>query len=177
MTSSHHSMKNKCGLQQNLSTQESIFTAKNRNRNVIRLLFVLSMGERAMQKHLTHGEPFFFYVSPERQEIKASLTVYFKMTELCCNETKFNFLKKYFIWIKLNSGFLPIILAGYLCKPEDNIYNIDFIRFKIRDLETSTILFEIAKPPHTGRVNMPSPAVVVSCGSHEVEIYTVLCQQ
>ncbi|XP_067251269.1 protein unc-119 homolog B isoform X2 [Chanodichthys erythropterus] len=36
----------------------------------------------------------------------------------------------------------------YLCKPEDNIYNIDFTRFKIRDLETGTVLFEIAKPPH-----------------------------
>ncbi|XP_076140972.1 protein unc-119 homolog B-like [Alosa pseudoharengus] len=37
----------------------------------------------------------------------------------------------------------------YLCKPEDNIYNIDFTRFKIRDLDTGTVLFEIAKPPHT----------------------------
>ncbi|XP_069789063.1 protein unc-119 homolog B isoform X2 [Narcine bancroftii] len=35
----------------------------------------------------------------------------------------------------------------YLCKPEDNIYNIDFTRFKIRDMETGTVLFEIAKPP------------------------------
>ncbi|XP_061584624.1 protein unc-119 homolog B-like [Cololabis saira] len=39
--------------------------------------------------------------------------------------------------------------TGYLCKPEDNIYNIDFVRFKIRDLESNTVLFEIAKPPHT----------------------------
>lgn len=61
-----------------------------------------------------------------------------------------------------------LIFAGYLCKPEDNIYNIDFIRFKIRDLETSTVLFEIAKPPHTGSVDMPSPAVVPSCGAHDV---------
>ncbi|XP_029683369.1 protein unc-119 homolog B-like isoform X2 [Takifugu rubripes] len=44
---------------------------------------------------------------------------------------------------------LRVATRGYLCKPEDNIYNIDFIRFKIRDLETSTVLFEIAKPPHT----------------------------
>ncbi|OPJ74752.1 malectin [Patagioenas fasciata monilis] len=36
--------------------------------------------------------------------------------------------------------------CNYLCKPEDNIYNIDFTRFKIRDLETGTVLFEIAKP-------------------------------
>nr|CAD7432051.1 unnamed protein product [Timema monikensis] len=35
----------------------------------------------------------------------------------------------------------------YLCSPEANIYEIDFTRFKIRDLESGTILFEIAKPP------------------------------
>lgn len=45
---------------------------------------------------------------------------------------------------------LPLLSAGYLCKPEDNIYNVDFVRFKIRDLESSTVLFEIAKPPHSG---------------------------
>ncbi|XP_029536560.1 protein unc-119 homolog B-like [Oncorhynchus nerka] len=44
---------------------------------------------------------------------------------------------------------LPVATRGYLCKPEDNIFDIDFIRFKIRDLETGTVLFEIAKPPHT----------------------------
>ncbi|KAM6339446.1 protein unc-119 homolog B [Alca torda] len=38
------------------------------------------------------------------------------------------------------------VTENYLCKPEDNIYNIDFTRFKIRDLETGTVLFEIAKP-------------------------------
>ncbi|KAK2489259.1 hypothetical protein MC885_006155 [Smutsia gigantea] len=35
---------------------------------------------------------------------------------------------------------------NYLCKPEDNVYSIDFTRFKIRDMETGTVLFEIAKP-------------------------------
>lgn len=40
--------------------------------------------------------------------------------------------------------------SDYLCKPEDNVYSIDFTRFKIRDLETGTVLFEIAKPPHCG---------------------------
>nr|XP_033812706.1 protein unc-119 homolog B [Geotrypetes seraphini] len=38
------------------------------------------------------------------------------------------------------------VTENYLCKPEDNIYNIDFTRFKIRDLETGMVLFEIAKP-------------------------------
>lgn len=28
-----------------------------------------------------------------------------------------------------------------------NVYDIDFTRFKIRDLESGTVLFEIAKPP------------------------------
>ncbi|CAB1319657.1 unnamed protein product [Coregonus sp. 'balchen'] len=41
---------------------------------------------------------------------------------------------------------LRVVTRDYLCKPEDNVYNIDFTRFKIRDLETGTVLFEIAKP-------------------------------
>ncbi|XP_051931769.1 protein unc-119 homolog B-like isoform X1 [Hippocampus zosterae] len=48
---------------------------------------------------------------------------------------------------------LRLPTRGYLCKPEDNIYNIDFVRFKIRDLETGTVLFEIAKPPHSEEDN------------------------
>lgn len=44
---------------------------------------------------------------------------------------------------------LPTITEKYLCSPEANIYNIDFTRFQIRDLETGTVLFEIAKPPAT----------------------------
>ncbi|XP_008334832.1 protein unc-119 homolog B [Cynoglossus semilaevis] len=47
---------------------------------------------------------------------------------------------------------LRAVTEDYLCKPEDNVYNIDFTRFKIRDLETGTVLFEIAKPPHSGPV-------------------------
>lgn len=37
----------------------------------------------------------------------------------------------------------------YLCSTSENIYNIDFTRFKIRDLDTvpNVVLFEIAKPP------------------------------
>uniref|UniRef100_A0A8C6G4G8 GMP phosphodiesterase delta subunit domain-containing protein n=1 Tax=Moschus moschiferus TaxID=68415 RepID=A0A8C6G4G8_MOSMO len=41
---------------------------------------------------------------------------------------------------------MNIMRKNYLCKPEDNVYSIDFTRFKIRDLETGTVLFEIAKP-------------------------------
>uniref|UniRef100_A0A914VW75 PHD-type domain-containing protein n=1 Tax=Plectus sambesii TaxID=2011161 RepID=A0A914VW75_9BILA len=38
------------------------------------------------------------------------------------------------------------ITSDYLCQPEDNVYEIEFTRFKIRDLDTSQVLFEIAKP-------------------------------
>lgn len=35
---------------------------------------------------------------------------------------------------------------NYLCEPSANVYHIDFTRFKIRDMETGNVLFEIAKP-------------------------------
>ncbi|KXJ27853.1 protein unc-119 homolog B [Exaiptasia diaphana] len=35
---------------------------------------------------------------------------------------------------------------NYLCEPHANVYSIDFTRFKIRDMETGDVLFEIAKP-------------------------------
>lgn len=44
----------------------------------------------------------------------------------------------------------------YLCSPEANIFGIDFIRFKIRDLETGTVLFEIAKPQPGDNVETPT---------------------
>lgn len=37
--------------------------------------------------------------------------------------------------------------VGYLCPPEANIYDIEFTRFKLRDLGTETVLFEVCKPP------------------------------
>lgn len=41
---------------------------------------------------------------------------------------------------------LDRVTDSYLCKTDDNSYNIDFTRFKIRDLDTGMVLFEIAKP-------------------------------
>ncbi|EFX70156.1 hypothetical protein DAPPUDRAFT_231640 [Daphnia pulex] len=41
---------------------------------------------------------------------------------------------------------LKQITNSYLCAPDANIYDIDFTRFCIRDLESGTVLFEIAKP-------------------------------
>lgn len=40
--------------------------------------------------------------------------------------------------------------VDYLCSPEENIYKIDFVRFKIRDMDSGTVLFEIKKPPVSG---------------------------
>ncbi|RWS14883.1 protein unc-119 B-like protein [Dinothrombium tinctorium] len=43
--------------------------------------------------------------------------------------------------IKLSS-----FTEGFLCSQEANCYDIEFTRFKIRDMETGNILFEISKP-------------------------------
>ncbi len=40
------------------------------------------------------------------------------------------------------------LISDYLCPPEANIYNIDFTRFKLRDMDSGTVLFEVAKPEH-----------------------------
>ncbi|XP_060800219.1 protein unc-119 homolog A isoform X1 [Neoarius graeffei] len=42
---------------------------------------------------------------------------------------------------------LQRITDNYLCSSEDNVHKIEFTRFKIRDMETGTVLFEITKPP------------------------------
>jgi len=39
---------------------------------------------------------------------------------------------------------------NYLCKQEANVYNIDFTRFKLRDMDTNSVLFEVAKPEGSG---------------------------
>ena len=38
------------------------------------------------------------------------------------------------------------ITEDYLCPPQANTFGIDFTRFKIRDVDSGTTLFEIAKP-------------------------------
>ncbi|EDV34121.1 uncharacterized protein Dana_GF21136 [Drosophila ananassae] len=42
---------------------------------------------------------------------------------------------------------LTTITDDYLCSANANVFEIDFTRFKIRDLESGAVLFEIAKPP------------------------------
>ena len=48
---------------------------------------------------------------------------------------------------------LDRITESYLCSPEANVYNIDFTKFRIRDVDTKTVLFEIAKPPNADSVD------------------------
>lgn len=42
---------------------------------------------------------------------------------------------------------LNCITKDYLCSHDANVYDIDFIRFKIRDMDSGVTLFEVAKPP------------------------------
>ncbi|CDW60596.1 Retinal protein [Trichuris trichiura] len=49
---------------------------------------------------------------------------------------------------KASSAVLNVLsVADYLCGAEANVYDIDFTCFKIRDLDSGSILFEISKPP------------------------------
>lgn len=54
-----------------------------------------------------------------------------------------------------------ILFADYLCSPEENVHMIDFTRFKIRDMETGTVLFEITKPPTPGQLQIMQH--IISC--------------
>ncbi|KAB1267544.1 Protein unc-119-like protein A [Camelus dromedarius] len=47
---------------------------------------------------------------------------------------------------------LQRITGDYLCSPEENIHKTDFVRFKIRDMDSGTALFEIKKPPASERL-------------------------
>merc|ERR1712070_1054562 len=42
---------------------------------------------------------------------------------------------------------------GYFCPLSANIYNIDFQNFRIRDMETNDVLFEVGKDPDTPPVD------------------------
>ncbi|KAK5977772.1 hypothetical protein GCK32_008295 [Trichostrongylus colubriformis] len=51
---------------------------------------------------------------------------------------------------KMYQGLSPLLryvkLPYYLCKPSANIYDIEFTRLKIRDLDIDQVLFEREKP-------------------------------
>lgn len=46
------------------------------------------------------------------------------------------------------------LLTEYLCPPEANIYNIDFTRFKLRDMDSGSVLFEVCKPETPGKLKI-----------------------
>ncbi|CAG0888137.1 unnamed protein product [Darwinula stevensoni] len=56
-------------------------------------------------------------------------------------------LKKPFLNALMSHFEFFLSVVDFLCSADANVYGIDFIRFKIRDMDTGTILFEIAKPP------------------------------
>lgn len=60
---------------------------------------------------------------------------------------------------------LFFLFSDYLCSPEENVHMIDFTRFKIRDMETGTVLFEITKPPTPGQ---PPKLTNNFCTSYDV---------
>lgn len=66
---------------------------------------------------------------------------------------------------------------SYLCSPNANIYEIDFTRFKIRDLESGNVLFEIAKPPYvegtTEKVDLGSASE--ETGNRGASIFLIYC--
>ncbi|RXG51907.1 Unc-like protein A [Armadillidium vulgare] len=61
--------------------------------------------------------------------------------------TEEDLLKKEFISPEDVLQLNKITEGSYLCSPEANVFEIDFTRFKIRDMDSGTTLFEIAKPP------------------------------
>ena len=36
--------------------------------------------------------------------------------------------------------------SDYLCNPEDNVFDIEFVLFRIRNADQNQVLFEIKKP-------------------------------
>ena len=41
---------------------------------------------------------------------------------------------------------IVLFLLDYLCPKSANTFGIEFVRFKVRDMESQQVLFEIAKP-------------------------------
>lgn len=41
---------------------------------------------------------------------------------------------------------VSVVLVGYLCPKAANTFGIEFVRFKVRDMDSQQVLFEIAKP-------------------------------
>lgn len=64
------------------------------------------------------------------------------VASLSWNHTFFRFLN---FELVLHIIF-PLLSPDYLCPLGANAYNIEFTRFKLRDLDTQNVLFEVTKP-------------------------------
>lgn len=51
--------------------------------------------------------------------------------------------------------FVFVLPADFLCPLSANTYGIDFLSFKIRDMDTQHVVFEVAKDPNAGPVSYP----------------------
>ena len=53
--------------------------------------------------------------------------------------------------------------TDYLCCPEENIYNISFSRFKIRDMESGAVILDFKKHCPTGMCAQTQPQTHTVC--------------
>lgn len=93
-------------------------------------LYILKCYDKSGENHITFNVPYIFHYLTNVEQMRVK------------TETHYGFF------------FLSV---DYLCGPEQNIHKIDFTRFKIRDMETGMVLFEITKPPTTGRQGASRP--------------------
>lgn len=107
--------------------------------------FILALRGHASQIVVTFSYIFWLLQCKSINNVSLSAVMLSHMSCHCCiNEHLFIHGRH----IGNSSSLTPF--PDYLCSPEDNVYNIDFTRFKIRDMETGTVLFEITKPPVMG---------------------------
>lgn len=88
----------------------------------------------------TMCQVFFFLKSFENRSLLYDSKILFNCKYI--NTIKTLYIK----YIKL----YLFVFKDYLCSPEANIYGIDFTRFKLRDMDSGAVLFEVAKPPPPG---------------------------
>jgi len=66
-------------------------------------------------------------------------------------------------------------VVDYLCRPEANVYNIDFTRFKLRDMDSNAVLFEVAKPDGAGVVSLFYVCKAQGCEVSLVFPFIIVC--
>lgn len=65
------------------------------------------------------------------------------------------FLKQaYFKNFLLKSTLIIPTLKDYLCEISDNVYEIDFVKFKIRDMDSNRTLYEVCKPDENSKIDL-----------------------